>query len=247
MPRAGHTGTIELNEPATMDTKVPYHAKEYDVYVVLGAPGVTPWHWRAWTGIEPLLSRFVCSDRGKPLLRSTQTSGTGRQYREVAFGRMGWEAKAHERWTHDSPSADRMANPRTFLSTEVWAPSWNVCVKSNEPPDFYLHLIAASPGREADVASQFDSILVVALQASAPDVVQTELRTAMASVATLLRSPIAVTKRRAWGVASGEMGGFRDAIQDFGVGHGLFKNSDPQTTPLGSSTFAEAWETLAQS
>jgi len=229
-----------------MDTEVAYYAKEFDVYVLLGAPGVTPWQWQAWAEIEPLLSPFVCSARGKPLLRSTQTSGTVEQNRAVTFGRMGWEAKAHERWTVGSHSIDLVANPRTFISTEAWAPSWNVCEKFREAPDFYLHLMAASPRNKVDLESQFDSILVVALQASSPDVVRAELRTAMASVALLLRSPLAVTKRRPWGFASGAMGGFRDAIQDFGVGRGLFKNSDPQTAPLTQNTFAEAWEVLPQ-
>jgi len=126
---------------------------------------------------------------------------------------------------------------------EAWAPSWTVCVKEHEAPDFYLHLLPA-PNVQHGVEPLFGSVLVIALAAAAPDARRDELRAAMITVATVLESPLAVCKRRAWGIASGLTGGFRDAVQDLGVGRGLFRKEDPHAKPISLETFAEVWSFL---
>ncbi|CAN7588706.1 MULTISPECIES: hypothetical protein [Variovorax] len=226
-----------------MTNSIPYYAKNYDVFVLLGAPSLLPWQWQVWVKIEQLLAPFVRSDRGKPTVRSSQTSGLGKEYRSVAFGKMGWDLKSHARWAHGSPSNALESNSWRFLGTEAWAPSWTVCEKEHEAPDFYLHLLSA-PNVQHGGASQFGSMLVVALAASASEMRRGELRAAMTAVATLLESPLVVCKHRAWGIASGTAGGFRDAIQDFGVGRGLFREEDPHAQPISLETFSEAWSSL---
>ena len=212
---------------------------------MLGAPGVLPWRWSVWREIEPLLSPFVSSARGKPFARSSQTMGLGKQHRSVAFGRMGWDQKSHASWTHGSPTNGSDAKLWNFLGTEVWAPSWNVCEKSLEAPDFYLRVLRA-PRCQQDRTPQFSSILVVALAASSPDARRAELRAAMTTIAKLLKSPFSVWKHRAWGISVGLSGSFRDAVQDFGVGPGLFRIADPHERKLSLDTFAETWATLYQ-
>lgn len=226
-----------------MTNSNPYYAKNYDVFVLLSAPGLLPWQWQVWVKIEPLLRPFVFSDRGKSSVRSSQSSGLGKRYRTVAFGKMGWDLKSHARWAHGSPSNAFESNPWRFLGAEAWAPSWTVCAKEREAADFYLHLLAA-PNVQHGGVPQFSSILVVALAASASEIRRGELRAAMTAVATLLESPLAVYKRRPWGIASGTEGGFRDAVQDFGVGRGLFRYEDPHEQSIGLETFSEAWGPL---
>ncbi|WP_256228988.1 hypothetical protein [Variovorax sp. YR750] len=221
----------------------PFHAKNYDLFVLLGAPDLLPWQWQIWVEIEPLLAPFVCSDRGKSIVRSSQASGLGKEYRSIAFGKMGWDLKSHLRWTHGSPSNALDSNPRRFLGMEAWGPSWTVCEKEHEAPDFYLHLLSAPNARQGGIP-RFGSMLVVALTASASGERRRELRAAMIAVAALLKSPLAVCKRRAWGIASGAAGGFRDAVQDLGVGRGLFREEDPHAQPVSLETFSEAWSPL---
>ncbi|WP_440532145.1 hypothetical protein [Variovorax sp. YR566] len=234
------------NHPlSNTENPISYHAKEYEVYVVLGAPGVLPWAWSVWREIAPLLSPFVGSPRGKPFVRSSQTMGLGKQHRSVAFGRMGWDQKSHASWTHGSPTSSPDAETWNFVGTEVWAPSWNVCEKNLEAPDFYMHLLCAPPCKQ-DHSPQFSSILVVAFAASSAGARRVELRAAMTTIAKLLDSPFSVWKHRAWGIPVGLSGGFRDAVQDFGVGSGLFKNADPHERRLGLDTFTETWATLYQ-
>jgi len=235
---------VQLNDaPLLVTNSIPFYAKNYDVFVLLGAPGLLPWQWQVWVKIEPLLASFASSDRGKPTVRSSQASGLGKEHRSLAFGKLGWDLKSHARWTHGSPSNALESNPWRFLGTEAWAPSWTVCEKEHEAPDFYLHLLRAPDVRQRGVP-QFGSILVVALAASASETRQRELLSAMGAIATLLESPLAVCKRRAWGIASGAAGGFRDAVQDFGVGRGLFREEDPHAQPICLESFSEAWSPL---
>lgn len=235
---------FQLNKDALLvNSSNPYYAKNYDVYALLGAPNLLPWQWEVWMKIEPLLAPFVSSDRGKPTVRSSQTSGVGKESRSIAFGKMGWDSKSHLRWTHGSPSGALEPSLRRFLGMEAWTPSWTVCVKEHEAPDFYFHLLRA-PHVQHGIEHLFGSVLVVALTAGAPVARRDDLRSAMTAIATLLQSPLAVCKRRAWGIASGSTGGFRDAVQDLGVGRGLFREEDPHAKPISLETFSEQWSLL---
>lgn len=174
-------------------------------------------------------------------MRSTQISRESRK--TVPFGRLGWDKKSHERWSHGSPSNGHLPNGWKFISTEAWSPSWNTCEKEKDAPDFYLHLLPAPDAQDGGQV-RFGAILVVALAASTAEARRAELRKAKSAVIELLQSPLAVLKRRAWGISSGSNGSFRDSVQDFGVGRGLFKRNDPHDGPLSLESFSESWMAL---
>ena len=216
----------EQTDSLQMTNATPYHAKEFDVAVVLGGTqAAVPWRWQAWKELEPMLTPFVTSDRGRTSVRSSQTSRTGK-HQSVSFGRMGRTSESHARWTHGSPANAPESNQWMFLGTEVWAPTWTVCEREREAPDFYAHLLPA-PRSQNKLAPRFGSILVVALASTASTSCRQKLHDSMIAAAALLKSPLAVRQLRPWGIASGSTGGFRDAVQDFGVGRGLFKRNDP--------------------
>jgi hypothetical protein len=217
------------------------YSKEFDVYVVLSATHIaSPWLQVQWLQTAGLLEPFASSTRGKTALRTMQFPADSRK--PISFGRLGWDARSHNRWTLDSTGGgEEFSAERVFLSTEAWAPAWTQCAKDGEPPDFFLSLHNARPGA-APEALCFGAILIIALSALEADDRRMRLRTAVKAIAKQLESPISVFKRRSWGKQVGTVG-FTAALNDLGV-VGLFKRGDCQRRPLDLYTFADQWAPL---
>jgi hypothetical protein len=104
------------------------HQREYEAHVILGHP-LAPriWHSDQWAEVFPLLDSLAKSARGTPVTRSLQFAAVGNK--PVAFGRIAWNRKGHNKWTHSCET------PHRFLLVEVWAPSRGACAKDRQPPD----------------------------------------------------------------------------------------------------------------
>lgn len=209
-----------------------FHTKMYDVYLVLsGASADCPWSTSAWLPIADALAPYTLSARGKPAVRCVQIDKSTRK--SAKFGRLGWNAESHRKWTHDEPDAA----PWFFIGSEAWGPSWNQCEKDDEAPDCYVSVSPPNAGRQ-DTALQFGGKLLVALAAGAPDKQRADLRASIIAIARELDSPLTVYQHRPWGMAS--YGGFTGAMNDLSV-TGLFKQGSPHDRPLDLATFNEAW------
>jgi hypothetical protein len=220
---------------------MPFHTKEYDVYVVLSAPRVAPpWTWEKWSGIAERLQPFTGSNRGKASLRTMQVSKDTQK--KLPFGRLGWDNASHSRWTHGCPTNAAESARWVFYSAEAWAPSWTQCVKENEAPDFFISLTNKHIQGESG-KSQFDAELIIALSVSESESRQADFRAAVISISKSVASPLTVWKRRHWARPFGQLG-FTDALNDLAV-VGLFKAGDYRQRPLNTETFKEAWTQIS--
>ena len=219
-----------------------FYSKNFDVYVVLTAPqGVVPWSKDRWREIAEELEPFVSSPRGKTALRTTQID-VNNAGKTLSFGRLGWDAKSHGRWTQVIAVDDDTSGKRPlFLSAESWSPSWAQCEREKEAPDFFVSLHNA----HSDITPRvllFRAILVVALSSSEASAQRALLRSAIEAIAIRAESPLSVCKERTWGRPVGTVG-YTDALNDLGL-IGLFKPGDPHRRPIDLSTFAEQWAAL---
>lgn len=217
-----------------------FYSKEYDAYVILSGPRtIPPWSWEKWSAISTFLEPFTITARGKISLRTTQISKDSRK--KIPFGKLGWDDESHSRWTHGSPITLETSRGWLFLSAEAWAPSWTLCEKNGEAPDFFISLRNAPMGDESN-ASQFGAVLILALSGSEVENRRSDFRMAVSSVAKSVASPLIVWKRRTWGRPFGAAG-FTDALNDLAV-TGLFKVGNPHQRLLDAATFAEEWNLL---
>jgi hypothetical protein len=187
-----------------------YHTLEYDVYVIKGAQGCPDlWTWRHWEPWAKALNPFATSPRGKAAVRCLQYSADPRKM--VSFGKLYWEEKSHQRWTHNSPTNGDDSTPWKFLSLEAWAPSWTVCEKERVPPEFYFSLRNPDCFRSAGNSAPF----VVCAIPSEPDSNRaTELESALASLLKTFPSSVFAHKKRPWGISSLGADSFTYSIQD---------------------------------
>src|SRR4051812_34800435 len=107
-----------------------FFISDYDTYFLLGSPEAPPlWRWDKWTELLPALDPLVACARGKPAVRSNQYLPGSRN--PAKFGQIGWNDKAHQKWTHGSPGDPVASRSRTFWSVEMWAPGWTKCVRED--------------------------------------------------------------------------------------------------------------------
>ena len=210
-----------------------FHDRRYLVDVLLGDPHTLPlWHDNHWRTAAAALDPIVAAARDKAAVRSLQYEAR----KPVAFGRIGWNARGHHKWTWSDLEA-LQAQGRWFCSMEMWAPSWTICEREDRAPDVFASIHnEQSPGS----AVSFNPVVLVAVAgdyATGQEQRSQLLRALRASVNPLLH----VWKERPWGRSSG--GGFTDAIQDLAFS-GLFKPGQRHGGVPSPAIFAETW-TLA--
>ncbi len=217
---------------------MPFVSRNYDVYVVLCAPHrPIPWSWGHWSRAATLFDPFAVSPRGKTAIRSTQLLDQSRE--TIHFGKLGWDERSHQRWTHGSPLNAKESAHWKFLSMEAWAPSWSLC--EQEPPDFFLSVTRGLQIGMSDHAPMV-GVIVAALNGTETPEKRTAFRSAVAAAAREFSSPLTVWKQRRWARPVGRLA-FRDAISDLGLA-GLFKRGLDSRTPLTDSIFSERWTKL---
>src|SRR5690348_12564164 len=136
-----------------------FHAGDYDTYVLLGDTASRPlWHWSSWQQLVPKLDPLVEAARGKAALRSTQFLPD--QKGTVKFGRIGWDEKSQQKWTHGSPMSSPASANWKFCSAELWVPSWTECEREHLAPDLFL---TVSSEAATSSAPAFDPIVILAV------------------------------------------------------------------------------------
>jgi len=215
--------------------RMTFFSRDYEVFLLLAAPDAIPlWDAAQWLPFAASLDGLVAQARGKAGVRSHQYNPKGKP---IAFGRLGWDAKSHAKWTH-TPTTTQAR----FMSLEAWAPTWTVCEKDDQAPDVFLALANESLLGLAGKPLQFSQRLVCAIATDmGPDAAAT-LRQALAQLAAQQDAVVFAHTRRQWGRAS-SYGGFTGAIQDMLIG-GLFRQDAPHARPLDDATFQDVWSKL---
>jgi len=213
-----------------------YHTADYDVYVFLGDPASQPlWHWNAWQKLLPELDSLIGEARGKTGVRSTQNlpnrGGT------VKFGRIGWNERDQQKWTHGSPINLAVSATWNFLSAEVWAPIWTQC--KSQPPDVFLSIFSESA---LAATPSFNPVVLLAVVSTVAERDPKRVGDVVGRLTEVLSPRLSVFQRRPWGRAFGKIG-FSNSIQDLHV-CGLFKPGRVHERPVDLQLFADEWQSL---
>lgn len=214
-----------------------FHERMYKCFVILGDQQAPPlWEWNRWQEFASLFNPVLTLARDKALARSGQFyRGT---MKEVKFGRLGWSAKHHQKWVHDSPADQGKSKEWDFFFYEASAPSLPQCSREGIPSDVFLTI--TNEGyitREIPLLFNPKVFLAIAEEIASPS--EGVVRKFVAQVAAFLNAKLVAEIRRPWGIAVGSM--YQDAIMD--VAHtGLFKVGSPHSRPLDLETFEEPWQ-----
>lgn len=212
-----------------------FFSREYEVFLLLAAPASPGlWQQEQWTPFADAVNRIVAQARGKGAVRSHQYNPAGKL---IAFGRMGWDAKGHAKWTHTPATTDAR-----FMSLEAWAPAWTTCEKDDLAPDLFISLFNEDYLNSAGKPLLFGQRLVCAVATDLGQEAVATLRSALAQLAVKQQAPVFAHARRPWGKAM--LGGFSSAIQDLALTD-LFQPGDVHARPLDAATFRGSWEMLA--
>jgi hypothetical protein len=203
---------------------VAFHERVFETFVFLTDPKQpVPWHSDAWQKLMPALDPLVSGARGPAGVRSDQYDEHGKI---VRLGRLGWNAKSHERWASGRPR---------FLHVEVWAPGWGACEREGLAPDVFFSITNEAMSQREGATLSFNAVVVLA----ATD--EEGAHRAAQFLNRALQPLLAVHRRRPWGRSSGT--GFTDAIQDLGI-TGVFKPGERHSKPVDPGLLAGDWSPL---
>ncbi|WP_156909613.1 hypothetical protein [Ottowia thiooxydans] len=182
-----------------------YSTRLYDVRVLLASPDAPAlWDYSIWKRLVPSLTPLLSSERGRTSLRMTQTdtqqSGSPNQAR-VRFGPIGWNEKAHRKWTHRSPDTVDESDHWDFYSFSAWSPGPGKCAEC--PPDGFMAVvneISADSGLKRGDC-QFAYSVLVALACDVPNAEST-MDTAFSTLSAEISSVLKARTRRAWSPTS---------------------------------------------
>jgi hypothetical protein len=108
----------------------------YASIVIIGR-GVPPlWHYEKWLSIVSALDPLVHATGESAAVRTVQ--GERDKTTQLRFGKIGWNARSHRKWTHDSPDTKAASSAWTFLLGEVWIPGWTVCIRERRDPKLFV-------------------------------------------------------------------------------------------------------------
>ncbi|PKV44788.1 hypothetical protein CLU92_2137 [Janthinobacterium sp. 61] len=213
-----------------------FFSRDYEVFLLLAAPDAPPlWEAAQWLPFAASLDGVVAQARGKASVRSHQYNPKGKP---IPFGRLGWDAKSHAKWTH-TPQTTEVR----FMSLEAWAPTWTICEKDDQAPDLFLALANESLLGLAGKTLQFSQRLVCAIATDMGPEAAATLRLSLAQLAAQQEAVVFAHTQRQWGRAA--YGGFTGAIQDMLIG-GLFQPDDPHARSIDAATFREPWTRMEQ-
>ena len=213
-----------------------FFSRDYEVFLLLAAPDAPPlWEAAQWLPFAASLDGVVAQARGKASVRSHQYNPKGKP---IPFGRLGWDAKSHAKWTHTPATTEAR-----FMSLEAWAPTWTICEKDDQAPDLFLAMANESLLGLAGKTLQFSQRLVCAIATDMGPEATASLRLSLAQLAAQQNAVIFAHTQRQWGRAA--YGGFTGAIQDMLIG-GLFQPDDPHARPIDAATFREPWTRMEQ-
>ena len=219
-----------------------FHTADYDVYVLLGDPACKPlWWWENWRQLMPELGALLHVARGPALVRSTQylpnRSGT------VKFGRIRWNERDQQKWTHGSPSNFDSSPGWRFLSAELWAPAWTQCARENCAPDVFM--VIASERLFGD-ATSFEPVIVFAVASELVSRNAELVTRVVERLGEIVNPKLVANQRRPWGRSLPSGVGYTNSIQDLHV-TGLFKRGQRQGRAIGLDLFADVWEPMGPS
>ncbi|MCL2310594.1 MAG: hypothetical protein FWC42_10095 [Proteobacteria bacterium] len=178
-----------------------YSSRTYEVRVLLASPSAPAlWDYPVWQRLTPALTPLLSSVRGRTSLRmmqfDTRQHGSPNQA-YVRFGPIGWNDKAHHKWTHHSPDTEQESEHWEFYSFSAWSPGPGKC--RDCPPDGFMAVvnqIGADSGLSRE-SCRFSYTVLVAIACEIPDAA-TIMEKAFAALAAEIPSVLKAQTRRLW-------------------------------------------------
>jgi hypothetical protein len=210
--------------------------RDYELHLVLGDPAAPAlWRWEIWQPIAHHLDPVFRAARGPAGATSLQEDTPKHN---ISFGRLGWNEKSHQKWTHGSPATGERSSTWKFMSTEVWAPTRGACAREVKPPDVFLFL--RNEGYWDDDGLTFSPSVLLAIAADLPDAVRDAADLAAGIIADGVRAKLRAFRRRPWAYAFGPQM-MTDSIQDI-VHTSLFKPGPVRKQRPTIDILTEPWE-----
>jgi len=182
-----------------MNVRGRWTERLYQCFVLLGSQDATPaWHWEQWRRIAHELDPLLAAARGPAGTSSTQKFLDRKGY--VRFRRMGWGDKAHQKWTHGSPTNTGQTNWR-FQSTEVWAPTRGVCATENEPPDVFFGI--SNEGFVGSEPLKFNPVLLLTVASDSTADIAALSASVARRIASIVEAKLYAGTVRPWAKAFG--------------------------------------------
>jgi hypothetical protein len=215
-----------------------FHTAAYDTYVILGDPDLPAlWNWKVWRRFLPAADPLIQAARGKPAVRCVQylpdSAGV------VKFGPLGWNEADNRKWCHGSPTNKATSKRWSFLAVEMWAPTWNVCVREDRAPDVFLNVVNDSLGGGYGQDLLFNPVVVCAVVSELAKRQPAEVSALVSALRDVTSAKLVGYKRRPWGKSDGI--GFTDSIQDLAP-NGLFKLGPRHHGTVGFHLFSHKWK-----
>lgn len=227
-----------------------FHEREYFTHVFfVDRDAPRPWVRTVWTEVSKATDPIFAPARDRPAVRSSQFQGVAPHVKEISFGRISHNPKGAAKWTHLEDGQLVSGGPATFLDTEIWAPSWNVCVRDRKAPDAYLCLgnrcAFASKALQGNL--RFPAVCVFAFASDLGESVTREGHKAAALLSEALQSSLRFSMARPWGRSTfGD--GYTDAINDLCINEPIrpsLKNTDDPASTMIQHCWTPFHEKLA--
>jgi len=218
----------------------PYSTRQYDVRLLLAAPD-SPllWEYPLWQKLVPELTPLLSSDRGRTSLRMTQldlrkNGSPNETY--IRFGPIGWNEKAHRKWTHGSPDTAESSMHWGFCGFSAWAPAPSKC--NDCPSDGYLVVRNEATPESNGKSYRFSYSVLAAIACDLPEADSTMERAFHALRSTIPSVLLAKTQRSWAGVEVRGSGSLTDC-EAFGA---PFK---PGRQPVSLNMLTGDWHSCA--
>lgn len=220
-----------------------FHEREYNVYLVLGNPAAPPpWVHSTWVEVSRALDPLMKVARDRPAVRSSQVGPP--KERLISFGRVGWNDKGAEKWSHKEDGQLLSGAQAHFMTSEVWAPSWTTCERDRLAPDIYFAMRNESnfgaPTQE-NKALSFSSACILAVASDLGPERAGQARSSAESIATIIRAVGRAHCARPWGCPTLDGRYYSDAINDLVIIGGIFKSGPRPAVPVSPSMLNGAW------
>ena len=112
--------------------------KKYQLWVINTSDEAQLYIWDNWKLIFPLIDTLVNLSSEKAYIRTNQALEHKNDW--LGFGRMVWNKSNNEKWTKKYRENEYANEKVTFYDTQIWAPDWNQCFKSNITSDIFIYL-----------------------------------------------------------------------------------------------------------
>ncbi len=199
-----------------------------------------PWHYRAISPVAAAINEFLLLKKQTFGIRAYEYVKNGQYSKVKGLGRLNLSEKSILKWAYGTPAKpENPANSR-FGHLELWAPHWETCSETENPPIFYWNFLNPSSSSKTE-KQPLSAFVILAFAEDMFDMEETK-NFVFQKILNNFKAAQAFYKLRKWAYKSGT--GFHLSLQDF-PHNGLFKDYTKAFTELIKvNQLQEPWAAL---